>query len=240
MKMTPREKQILSIARAALKEVEQFRFPAFSDREGEAIARGRNALRQIVELLAQAPEGELELPPTALPVPQRLGEGTRTAAGRLAEELAGLGYPGFAHLRGRKTNPATFLLNALVQPDLDARLAEALPWVVLTYPDLAWGWLLQNAKLRQIQNRLGFIVSLATNLASTRAQFHSVHERLSVVEQQLEHTRLVREDTLGRESMTTAERNYLEETRSPLARHWNLVTGMTPDQLPYATLGKGS
>ena len=56
----------------------------------------------------------------------------------------------------------------------------------------------------------------------------------TAVEQQLERARLAREDTLGRESMSTAERRWLETNRSPLARHWNLLTGLTPDQLSYA------
>jgi hypothetical protein len=48
---------------------------------------------------------------------------------KLAHELASLGYPGFAHLRRTKANPAAVLLEALIQPDLEVRLTEALPWV---------------------------------------------------------------------------------------------------------------
>jgi hypothetical protein len=51
----------------------------------------------------------------------------------------------------------------------------------------------------------------------------------------LEHARLVREDTLCRESMSDAERRWLASNRSPLARHWNLLTGLAVDQLPYAS-----
>jgi hypothetical protein len=51
----------------------------------------------------------------------------------------------------------------------------------------------------------------------------------------LESSRLAREDTLCRESMLAAERRWLRSNRSPLAQHWNLLTGLTVDQLSYAT-----
>jgi hypothetical protein len=35
--------------------------------------------------------------------------------------------------------------------------------------------------------------------------------------------------------MPAAERRWLASNRSPLARHWNLLTGLTVDQLPYAS-----
>jgi hypothetical protein len=53
---------------------------------------------------------------------------------------------------------------------------------------------------------------------------------LQQVETKLEHARLVREDTLCRESMPAAERRWLASNRSPLARHWNLLTGLTVEQ----------
>jgi len=75
---------------------------------------------------------------------------------RLAAELAALGYPEFSHLPERRRNPAEVLLEALAQNDL-ARLAEALPWVVLNYPDLNWNWLVPRVKANDLQNRLGFV-----------------------------------------------------------------------------------
>jgi hypothetical protein len=33
--------------------------------------------------------------------------------------------------------------------------------------------------------------------------------------------------------MPAAERDRLAATRSALARHWNLLTGLTADQLPH-------
>ncbi len=156
-------------------------------------------------------------------------------ADTLARQLAGLGYPGFAHLPGRKANPAAVLLEALVQEDLEVRLSEALPWVVLTYPDMDWPWLLREVKIRNAQNRLGFIVAMARDLAATRPRFRPAHERISSAAQELERARLAREDTLCRESMPPAERDWLATNRSPLARHWNLVTGLTADQLSHVS-----
>ena len=174
------------------------------------------------------------LPPTALPIPEP-DAGEAVDPDLLARQLAGLGYPGFAHLRSRKANPAAVILTALLQKDLETRLAEALPWVLLTYPDMDWPWLINRAKLADAQNRLGFLVALAKNLATNRPQFRSAVEQLGAVEHQLERARLVREDTLCRDSMPSAERRWLETNRSSLARHWNLLTGLVPDQLSYVS-----
>ena len=82
---------------------------------------------------------------------------------------------------------------------------------------------------------MGFLVGLAQGLAASREKFRSALEALQQVETKLEHARLVREDTLCRESMPPAERRWLASNRSPLARHWNLLTGLTVEQLPYAS-----
>jgi hypothetical protein len=152
----------------------------------------------------------------------------------LARQLSGLGYQGFGHLRPRKANPAAVVLNALLQRDLEARLAEALPWIMLTYPDLDWDWLVRQAKPHDAQNRLGFLVAIAKHLAADRAEHAAAFKQLSAVEQQLKRARLAREDTLCREFMPAAERRWLRQHRSALARQWNLLTGLTPDQLSYA------
>jgi transcriptional regulator with XRE-family HTH domain len=171
-----------------------------------------------------------------VPATELLIEAPKSYVGaqQVAEALAGLGYPGFAYLkRGARWNPAQVLLTALEQSNLEARLAEALPWVVLHYPNLNWDWLLERVKVKDVQNRLGFVVALTRRLAEQRGD-HSTALRLSRVEQQLERARLVREDTLGRESMTVAERRWLQDKRSSEAQHWNLLTDLVPDQLPYA------
>jgi transcriptional regulator with XRE-family HTH domain len=175
------------------------------------------------------------LPPTGLPVPETTISDEVSNASRVARQLSGLGYPNFAHIRAEKINPAALVLQVLIQRDLEVRMTEALPWVLGTYPDLGWSWLMDQVKLKDVQNRLGFLVGLTKELAVTRGKLHSALEPLSAVEVKLEHSRLAREDTLCRESMPPAERRWLAINRSPLARHWNLLTGLTVDQLSYAS-----
>ena len=190
--------------------------------------------RPVTPELARSATTLYRLPATALPMPEPPSEREVADAAQLARQLSGLGYPGFGHLRPRKANPAAVVLEALLQQDLETRLAEALPWVLLTYPDLDWDWLVRHAKLQDVQNRLGFLVAVAKDLATDRTELESAFRQLSAVEQQLERARLAREDTLCRESMPKAERRWLEANRSPLARHWNLLTGITTDHLSYA------
>lgn len=190
--------------------------------------------RPVTPELARSATSLYRLPATALPMPEPPCEGETVDAAHLARQLAGLGYPGFAHLRPRKTNPAAVVLEALLQKDLETRLAEALPWVLLRYPDLDWPWLVRHAKLEDAQNRLGFLVSVAKSLSVGRPDLETAFTRLSAVEQQLERARLAREDTLCRESMPMAERRWLKENRSPIAQHWNLLTGLTAEHLSYA------
>jgi hypothetical protein len=123
------------------------------------------------------------------------------------------------------------MLQALVQPDLEVRLTEALSWVLCTYPDLGWPWLADQVKLKDAQNRLGFLVGVAKGV--TESKHGTALELLSAAEATLEHSRLAREDTLCRDSMPDAERRWLKINRSPLAQHWNLLTGMTAEQLSY-------
>lgn len=191
--------------------------------------------RPVTAELARAATALYRLPPTALPMPEPPSQADVADAAQLARQLSGLGYPGFRHLRPRKANPAAVVFEALLHSDLETRLAEALPWVLLTYPDLDWAWLVRHAKLHDVQNRLGFLVAVAKGLAAERPEFEPAFNQLSTVEQQLERARLAREDTLCRESMPAAERSWLKTHRSALARHWNLLTGLTADQLSYAS-----
>jgi transcriptional regulator with XRE-family HTH domain len=190
--------------------------------------------RPVTAELARLATKVYGLRPTGLPVDETATSGEVADASRLARQLSGLGYPSFAHLRAEQTNPAALVLRSLVQRDLEVRLTEALPWVLGTYPDLSWPWLTDQVKLKDVQNRLGFLVGMAKELAVSRGKFRSALEPLSAVEAKLEHSRLAREDTLCRESMPAAERRWLASNRSPLAQHWNLLTGLTVDQLSYA------
>jgi len=187
--------------------------------------------RPLTKRLLSKLQRHLAVPTTELPVE---APSARVGAQHVAEALGALGYPGFAYLRrGARWHPAQVLLTALQQSHLEARLAEALPWVVLHHPNLNWDWLLERVKVKDLQNRLGFVVALARRLAEQRGDQRAAL-RLSRVEEQLERARLVREDTLGRDSMTVAEQRWLRDKRSPEAQHWNLLTDLAPERLPYA------
>ncbi len=164
-------------------------------------------------------EGERDVPPTAE---------------ALAAALSGLGYPGFSHVRSGKTvNPARLMLAALRLSDVETRVVEALPWLAWHHCDLDWDWLVQRVKVADLQNRLGFVVRLARQVAAHKRDDAAVTV-LADVEHRLERSRLVREDTLCRESMSAAERRWLTTARSPDAAHWNLFSDLTAERLPYA------
>jgi hypothetical protein len=154
---------------------------------------------------------------------------------QLQQDLAALGYPGFEHVHSKKlSNPAAVVLGAVVQRDLDTRLVEALPWVLGTYTDLNWAWLRDRAKLHNAQNRLGYLVHLADQTARPTPERRSVNRVLSSWRDELEKARLAGEGTLCRDSMPAAERAWLRANRPDAAAHWNLLTSLTVDQLPYA------
>ncbi|MEK7403909.1 MAG: helix-turn-helix transcriptional regulator [Acidobacteriota bacterium] len=172
------------------------------------------------------------LGPTDLPLETECVDSWQSAS--LATALASLGYPGFRHLRGGDgKNPAVVLLAAIAAGDVEVRVIEALPWLVVAYSDLDWEWLIREAKLRDVQNRLGFLVTLARQVAEKRGDKVTAG-RLCQVEEILDRARLVREDTLCQGSLSDAERRWLRRTRPPDARHWNLLTDLDSRALPYA------
>ena len=192
-----------------------------------------NGRRALSKPLARRVQRDFDVPATELPVESTHASPNDPRA--ITHALAALGYPGFTHVRrGRRVNPAQLLLTALRMPDLEPRLAEALPWVVWQHPTLNWHWLLAQAKLHDLQNRLGFVVALARQVAERHGQSDRAAV-LAATEAQLERSRLVREDTLCRESMTQAERRWRRQRRSATALHWNLLTGLVPEHLSYAS-----
>ena len=172
--------------------------------------------------------------PTALPrrTPEEYPE--RWDPERLQGALAALGYPKFGHVwGGALENPAAVVLGALVQQDLDTRLVEALPWVLGRYVDLDWGWLRDECKLRDVQNRLGYVVHLAKGVLAREGGASTAVEVLTGWEQELERARLAREETLCRESMPQAERKWLRAHRPEPAVHWNVLTNLRAEELAY-------
>jgi transcriptional regulator with XRE-family HTH domain len=163
------------------------------------------------------------LPPTVLPVSDVRKSVT---ADSLAQGLASLGYPGFSHLQTgtRVANPAVFLLTALAQHNLEARVAEGLPWLVLRYSDMDFGWLVPQARMRNLQNRVGFSVTLA-RLASR-------NDALQAPEEMLADSKLEKEDSFCKD-LSDPERRWLREHSSDEARRWNLLSDLRPDTLRY-------
>jgi transcriptional regulator with XRE-family HTH domain len=171
--------------------------------------------------------------PSALPLPETR-KTPEVSPDALQRKLASLGYPGFEHVRSKvMCNPAEVVLGAVVKQDLETRLVEALPWVLSTYTDLNWEWLRDRAKLQNAQNRLGYVVYLAVQTARALRTHPSAVQVLSAWESELEQGRLMQEGTLCRDSMPERERVWLRTNRPEAAAHWNLLTSLTPEQLPY-------
>jgi transcriptional regulator with XRE-family HTH domain len=185
--------------------------------------------------LARLAAETLHAPPTALPLHAHVFE-TPVGSEKLSLQLTALGYPGFVHLRAKaRRNPAEVLLTALNAANLDNRVTEGLPWLALAYADMDWDWAVQNAKLLDRQNRLGFVVTLASQLAS-KSTDPQRSRRLLECMGVLERSRLAKEDTLCHDSLTEAERKWLRSNRPAEAAHWNLLTDMMAENLPHATL----
>jgi len=190
--------------------------------------------RRLTPKLARRAMKAYDLSPTVLPPSESLSR-HRVDAATLANDLAALGYPGFAYLRPRNwrpKNPSDVLLAALGQDDLEARLVEALPWLVVKHWPLDREWLVRGAKLRDLQNRLGFVVSLALHLAE-RAGDKGKARALNELETELDRSRLAREDTLCKASLPEPERRWLAENRSQDAKRWNVLSDWKADALRY-------
>jgi transcriptional regulator with XRE-family HTH domain len=156
---------------------------------------------------------------------------------KFSHQLAGLDYPGFAYLRARATwNPAELLLAALTKDNLESRSAEALPWLVLSYSNMDWNWVVRQSKMHDVQNRLGFVLTLARSLAG-RKDDTVVTNRLSAVEQSLHASVLLREVTFCREHMPEAERRWLKLNSTPEAKRWNVLSDLSPEHLTHAIAG---
>ena len=193
-------------------------------------------LRRVPEKLARKAATAFLLSAVTLPLETAWTEVQTKSEDGLAADLAALGYPGFSHLKGgRKKNPAQVLLSALSAQDLNSRLTEALPWVLLRYPDLDWQSLVKEVKVRDLQNRLGFLTSVARRLAEKQGDTDKA-KWLRLKESSLERSRLVLEDTLCHDSLTKAERQWLDTARSEEAKYWRLLTDLKPDQLELCLL----
>jgi len=189
--------------------------------------------RKVTPKLAQTAVRVFKLSPTELPVSENKVD-QKVGGDQLAKRLAALGYPGFAYLRaGWTRNPAEVLLCALAKDELESRVAEALPWLVLHYADMDKNWLVREARSRTLSNKLGFVVSLAKRLAE-RSQNNAVSAKLADLEQELATGKLDRETTFAQAHVSDAEREWLTHNRTAEAEYWHLLTDWRPEHLQYA------
>lgn len=175
------------------------------------------------------------LAPTALPIDCDLNENVAGRNKDLVKDLGTLGYPKFAHLKSdRKKNPLEVLFLALKTEDLESRVAEALPWLVFTYIELDWDYLLRLVKVNDLQNRLGFIVTLARKLAEKVKDKHKA-DVLREKETQLSKSRLYLEDAFNLKSLTETEKKWLQDNRSKEAKFWRVLSDLEVKHLDYGT-----
>ena len=177
----------------------------------------------------------LKLPPTFLPLPVSLDDWPAFTNEAFVRHLSALGYPPFGYVEPhrRPENPAALFLWAVNASDLEARLAEGLPWILLTYEDLDLGWLVREAKLRDLQNRLGYLTYLARAVALKTPRFAHRAQGLTTLLKTLESSRLAREETLFEKPLTPRARAAVCALRTPEAAHWNLLTLWKPEHLSY-------
>jgi transcriptional regulator with XRE-family HTH domain len=179
----------------------------------------------------------LDLAPTALPVTANFWSGKRPAHEWLETQLARLGYPGYVYRKrpGALRHPEEVLLRGLGLDELEPRFVESLPWLLLCHEGLDVQRLVSTAKMRDLQNRLGFVVALARQVAERRKDFERRVPQLRRLEEALEPSRLAREETFGQGRASERLRDWLRAERSDAARHWNLLTDLKVEQLPYAS-----
>jgi hypothetical protein len=124
------------------------------------------------------------------------------------------------------------LFGTLRVDNVDGRVVNALPWLLVKYPDLNWDWLMPRVKQEELQNRLGFVVSLARELAAHSGDSEA-DATLSKWESTLERSRLEAKDTFARSTLTESERNWLREHSSAQGKRWNMLTTLTAEALVH-------
>ena len=90
-----------------------------------------------------------------------------------------------------------------------------------------------QAKQHDFQNRLGFVVTLARELAD-RSGDASTAQVLRTWEGVLERSRLQKEDSFAGDTLTDAERRWLQTNRSEEAAQWNMLSNVSLHTLTNA------
>lgn len=175
------------------------------------------------------------LPAAGLPVKKNLARLSPAGADNLTRELAAMGYAGFSHVKpSQLKNPAEVLVSALGSRNLDARVVEALPWLVSQVSDASWGEVVRAAKVKDLQNRLGFVTSLA-RLVAERKNESKKAAQLKRRETALADSRLFKEDTLCADSsLTETEKRWIRQNRTAEAEFWRVLSDLKAEHLSYA------
>jgi transcriptional regulator with XRE-family HTH domain len=190
--------------------------------------------RPLSDKLARKAVNLFNLSPTVLPMKTDLKSLRPATNGNFVKELAALNYPSYSHVKpSTLKNPVRVLATALCADNLEGRLVEALPWILLKFSDMHWRELVDIAKRKDLQNRLGFLTSLARKLAEKHGDTKTV-AKFKRREELLDRSRLAKEDTLCREKMTEAEKRWVLQNRSAEAAHWNILSNLSVDYLNYA------
>src|SRR5258708_38104080 len=111
-----------------------------------------------------------------------------------------------------KKNPDEVLLTALGQDRLEARVAEALPWVVMHYGHGRSNWLVEQARKFNLQNRLGFGVRLALQVVervSGSGQVSARVQSLRELRSKLDESRLGKRDVFYLQPRTDSENQVI-------------------------------
>jgi transcriptional regulator with XRE-family HTH domain len=178
----------------------------------------------------------LNLPPTARPLTVSKRSLARFDVNRAVKSLATLGYPGFAYLGSSDAlaNPAEVLLRTLAAQHVETRVVEAMPWLLLRYTGFDQKETLEFAHINSLQNRLGFVVSLARDVAENKPEYAHRLPELERLLSLLEPLRLASEDDLGQALKSAQLRDWVKRNRSEAAVHWNLLTELGTEHLTYA------
>ena len=164
----------------------------------------------------------------------------------LEKALAALGYPGFAYLarfaefsgeRERALDPAVLLRWAVIQDILDVRLIEGLPWLIAAYAvKIDWDKLVGDVEKDGTQNRLGYLVNLALELAELKQSLSHPEARrlLNKSLLRLQEIRHSQEQTLMEEWSGPALRSWMRVNRPREASEWHLLTTLTTNDLQHA------
>lgn len=176
------------------------------------------------------------LPTTSLPVKKDLASLSPADADSLARQLAAIGYAGFSHVKpsSRLKNPAEVLVSALDNNKLDLRVVEALPWLVSQVTEARWSEVVRAAKVKDLQNRLGFVTSLARFVAERKRESKKAAQ-LKRREVALAGSRLFKEDTLCADfSLTETEKRWILQNRTAEAEFWRVLSDLKAEHLSYA------